>query len=535
MAVGGKPGGIHPLALAKLWQSALGVVGFAAGEVIDGFDIGLQEPWKGNRSTARREGRLTSVAGVAVDPQAQRGAAGVGHLRGDRALPDQFVEPETVAIEFGVQRTRGGERLSCRADRLVGLLGVLDLAGVLARTGVDVLVAVKLAGLVARRVNRRLRQRGRVGPHIGDVAVLVELLGHAHGALGAEPELAAGLLLQGRRHERRVRAASVRLLLDRGHGQGGALQPGREGTGGGLIEHQHLVGFAQHPQRVEVPARRHPLTVDGDQPGAEPWRGGVRIRDAGVQLGQDVPVGRATEGHPLTLALNDDASRHGLHPAGRQAPAHLLPQHRADLVAVQPVQDAAGLLGVDEVGVQIAGIFGGGPDRRFGDLVKHHPPDRDFRFQGLQQMPGDGLALPVTVGGQIQLVDVFEQTLQFGNGGLLIRADHVEGFEVVVDVDAGAGPGLRLILRRHIGGVLRQVADVASGGLDNVIRAEVTGDFARLGGRLDDDEPTNIVAGSASAVVVSQLRPRSHSVVSGHPVPGQFRTPGPADANRPPR
>ena len=401
MAVGGKPGGIHPLALAKLWQSALRVVGFAAGEVIDGFDIGLQEAWKGDRTTARREGRLTPVAGVAVDPQAQRGAAGVGHLRGDRALPDQFVEPETVAIEFGVQRTRGGERLSCRADRLVGLLGVLDLAGVLARAGVDVLVAVKLASLVARRVNRRLRQRGRVGPHVGDVAVLVELLGHAHGALGAEPELAAGLLLQGRRHERRVRAARVGLLLDRGHGQCGALQPGRERTGGGLVEHQHLVGFAQHPQRVEVPARRHPLAVDGDQPGGEPWRGGVRIRDAGVQLGQDVPVGRATEGHPLALALNDDAGRHGLHPPGRQAPAHLLPQHRADLVAIQPVQDAAGLLGVDEVGVQIAGIFGGGPDRRFGDLVKHHPPDRDFRFEGLQQMPGDGLALPVTVGGQV--------------------------------------------------------------------------------------------------------------------------------------
>ena len=434
-----------------------------------------------------------------------------------------------------MQRTRGGERLSCRADCLVGLLGVLDLAGVLPRGGVDVLVAVKLAGLVARCVNRRLRQRGRVGPHIGDVAVLVELLGNAHGALGAEAELAAGLLLQGRGHERRVRATGVGLLLDRGHGQCGTRQPRGKRTGGGLVEHQHLIGLAQHSEGVEVPAGRHPLGVDGDQPRGEPWRGGVRIRHAGVQLGQDVPVGRATEGHPLALALDDDPRRHGLHPAGRQAPAHLLPQHRADLVAVQPVQDAAGFLGIDEVGVELTGIGGGGPDRRFGDLVKYHPPDRDFRFEGLQQMPGDGLALAVTVGGQIQLVDVFEQTFEFCDGGLLIRADHVEGFEVVVDVDAGAGPRLGLILSRHVGGVLGKVADMAPGGLDDVIGAQVAGNFARLGGRLDDDEPPEVVTVSASAVVVSQLRLRSNSVVSGYPVRGQFRTLRPADANRPPR
>jgi hypothetical protein len=39
---------------------------------------------------------------------------------------------------------------------------------------------------------------------------------------------------------------------------------------------------------------------------------------------------------------------------------------------------------------------------------------------------------------------------------------------------------------------------------------------------------------SASAVVVSQLRLRSNSVVPGYPVRGQFRTLGPPDANRTP-
>jgi hypothetical protein len=68
----------------------------------------------------------------------------------------------------------------------------------------------------------------------------------------------------------------------------------------------------------------------------------------------------------------------------RQLGGHLLPQHRADLIAVQPVQDAAGLLGVDQVVVQVAWVLSGGADRRFGDLVENHPLDRNARFEGLQ-------------------------------------------------------------------------------------------------------------------------------------------------------
>ena len=109
----------------------------------------------------------------------------------------------------------GGERVAGGPDGLVGLLRVLHLAGVLPRRRVHVLLAVELAGLVARGVDGRLRQRRRVGTHIGDVAVLVQPLRDAHRALGGEPQLAAGLLLQRRGHERRVRPAGVGLLLDR--------------------------------------------------------------------------------------------------------------------------------------------------------------------------------------------------------------------------------------------------------------------------------------------------------------------------------
>jgi hypothetical protein len=99
-------------------------------------------------------------------------------------------------------------------------------------------------------------------------------------------------------------------------------------------------------------------------------------------------------------------------------------------------------------------------------------------------MPGDGLALAVAVSGQIQLVDSLEQVLQLGDGALLIGADDVERLEVGIDVDAKARPRLRLVLGRDIGGGTRQVPDVPPRGLDDVVRAQVAGYFARLCRRL---------------------------------------------------
>ena len=513
MTVRVEPDGVDPLPLAQLRQPALRVVGLAAGEFVDGLDVGLEEAGEGDGAAAGAERDIPAVGLGAVDAQAQRGAAGVGHLRGHRALPDQLVEAVAVGVEFGAQRPRSGKGVTGRADGLVRLLGVLDLAGVLPRRRVDVLLAVELTGLVARGVDRRLRQRRGVGSHIGDEAVLVQPLSHAHRAVGGEPQLAAGLLLQSRGHEGRIGPTGVRLLLHRGHGQCSTAQPGRQRGGGGLVEHQHLVGLLDRADGIEIASGGDPLAVHRDQPGGEPGRGGARIGDAGVEFGEHVPVGGAAEGHPLPLALHDDPGGHRLHPAGRELGADLLPQHRADLVAVEPVEDAAGLLGVNQVGVQVTRVLCGLPDGRFGDLVEHHPADRDARLQRLQQVPGDGLALAVTVGGEIELVDVLEQALEFGDDGLLVGADHIERFEVVVDVDTGAGPLLRLVLGRDVGSALGQVADVPPGGLDNVVRAQITGNFARFSGRLDDDEPPD-AAGITGTVVASQLRLRSTSLIS---------------------
>ena len=80
-----------------------------------------------------------------------------------------------------------------------------------------------------------------------------------------------------------------------------------------------------------------------------------------------------------------------------------------DLVAVEPVEDAPGLLRVDQVEVEVAGVLDGPPDRVAGDLVEDHAPHRDLGLEHLEQVPGDGLALAVLVSGQEELVRVLQR------------------------------------------------------------------------------------------------------------------------------
>ena len=358
------------------------------------------------------------------------------------------------------------------------LLRVLDLAVVLPRLRRHRIGAVQLARLVAGRGERRLGQRRRVGAHVGDVAVLVETLGDAHRLLRREPELAARLLLQRRGHERRRGAPGVGLLLDRRDGERRPVETVCEATGLGLGQ-LHRVGGAQLPVLGEVAALGNAAALD---------RGETRGEAAGLVRRDDVPVLRRDEPHPLALALDDEPRRDRLHATRRQALHDLPPEHRRDLVAVQPVEDAPRLLSVDEPAVDVARLAERPLDRGPGDLVEDHAPHRHLRVEHLAQMPGDRLALAVFVRREQELVGVLELRLEVGDDLLLARVDDVQRLEVLVDVDAEAGPGLALQLGRDLRGVVRKVADVADRRFDHIVRAQIAGDRLRLGGRLHDHE-----------------------------------------------
>jgi hypothetical protein len=108
-----------------------------------------------------------------------------------------------------------------------------------------------------------------------------------------------------------------------------------------------------------------------------------------------------------------------------------------------------------------------------GDLVEHHASGRHRGLEHLGQVPGDGLALAVLVGGEIELVGLLERGPQAFDHVTPGGRDHVGGLEPVVDVH-----------RQALG---LEVPDGADRRLDHEAVAQVPGDGARLGRRLDDD------------------------------------------------
>ena len=124
----------------------------------------------------RRPGRRRRRVGQRrrLDPGPRRRPGGVVHLRGHGPLPDQLVEAALLPAELPSDRRRRPEALAGGADGLVRLLRVLHLAPVRARGGRDGLVAVERPCLLAGGRDRGIRQRRRVGAHVGDVTALVE-------------------------------------------------------------------------------------------------------------------------------------------------------------------------------------------------------------------------------------------------------------------------------------------------------------------------------------------------------------------------
>ena len=191
----------------------------------------------------------------------------------------------------------------------------------------------------------------------------------------------------------------------------------------------------------------------------------------------------------LPLPLDDDPDRHALDPARRETLLHLAPQDRGDLVPVEAVQDAARLLGLDQAKIELPGVGERLFDGMLGDLVEDHPMHRDLGLQRLGQVPGDRLPFAVLVGRQVELVDVGEHLLEHLHPFPSLLGHHVQGLEVVVDVDSEAGPVSHPLAFGGISAADRgQVANMAHRRLDRHLGSEESGDGSGLRRGLDDDE-----------------------------------------------
>ena len=170
-----------------------------------------------------------------------------------------------------------------------------------------------------------------------------------------------------------------------------------------------------------------------------------------LELGGDGPVLLGDELVDLLLPVADDPGGHGLDPPGGQALAHLGPEDGADLVAHQPIQHPAGLLGVHQVHVDGPGLLEGALDGGGRDLVELDPALALLvQLQDFGKMPGNSLPLSVRVGGQVHLVRL-----------LRFLADGLQNLLPAPEGDIG---GLEAVLHVHAQLGLGQVPDVALAG-----------------------------------------------------------------------
>ena len=288
----------------------------------------------GERDHGARGAELDVLAGCALRGEAQRHglSARIRHLGGDRALPDQLVERELVAVQLAAHLVGRAEEVAGGTDRLVRLLRVLHLAVPGARLRREVVGAVELRHLLASGRDRRLRERRRVGAHVGDVAVLVQALRDAHRRLRRVAQLAARLLLQRRGAERRSRLARVGLLVLAANRERRVLQPLEQPARRLFVQVREVLGL-----RLSVGSE---VRAAGDALAVE--RNEARVERARVEDPLEVPVRDLDERDPLALPLDDQPGRDRLHAPRREPLRDLLPEHRRDLVAVEAVEDPSG-------------------------------------------------------------------------------------------------------------------------------------------------------------------------------------------------
>ena len=194
----------------------------------------------------------------------------------------------------------------------------------------------------------------------------------------------------------------------------------------------------------------------------------------------DGPVLVGLELLDLPLAVDDEPQRDGLHPTGGEAIADLLPEERGHRVADEAVDDAPGLLRVDEVLVDLARF-----PERLGDRVRRDLVERDAAELGrrdvddLGDVPRDRLALAVEVAREPDPVGDLRLPLEQPGVLFRVRRDHVlRGERLRVDADLG----------------LRKIPDMAERGFDRVPRPEHPPERLGLGRALDDDQITAATA-----------------------------------------
>ena len=182
------------------------------------------------------------------------------------------------------------------------------------------------------------------------------------------------------------------------------------------------------------------VLAGGDALAADLGERGGELDGAAAQLRLEIPVARGAERQALFFALDDHAHGDALHAPRAEAGLHLLPQHRRQRVAVEPIENAAALLRADEVLVDVVLLGQRRLHGLFGDFVEDDAADLDLGLEQLLEVPADRLAFAVGVGRENQFRGVLHRGLEGRDVLLLVAGHHVIRREVAVGVDRPTGP-----------------------------------------------------------------------------------------------
>ena len=183
---------------------------------------------------------------------------------------------------------------------------------------------------------------GRIGTHVGNESdqtlfaqfhAFVQALRNHHGALHAETQLAGGILLELAGGKGRGRVAPALLAIDGADPPVGLLDGGADFF------------------RVIAVGDLDLLLVLAEKTGVE-----SRGLGAG-EIRVDRPVFLLFEGLDFAFAFDDEPQGHGLHAPGRYAASDFVPKKRGNLIADEAIEDAAGLLGIDQGLIDASGML----------------------------------------------------------------------------------------------------------------------------------------------------------------------------------
>ena len=162
------------------------LTGFVTRILVGLLHVGPAKALVGNHGATRSEDYMRPVGRPSRHADLGGIAEGVGHLGGDGALPDHLVDPSFALWHLGSHGVGMAESVTRRADCLVGLLGVTNLLVVNPGVVGKELGSKAFGHLGPGSGHRGVGQSGAVSPHVGDVALLVEVLGGVHGQGGRQ-------------------------------------------------------------------------------------------------------------------------------------------------------------------------------------------------------------------------------------------------------------------------------------------------------------------------------------------------------------